>query len=52
MSAAFHRSVDRFVRGIEAIVGILGPVLLVLLVAALLALVARYGYRLLRRQAV
>lgn len=52
MSAALHRSVDRFVNGIEAIVGILGPLLLVLLLVALAFVVGRVGYRLLRRQLV
>ena len=45
MSRAFHRSVNRFVSGIEAIVGIIGPVLLVALLAALAWLVARFTYR-------
>ena len=50
MSKAFHRSVDRFVNGIEAIVGILGPILLVALLAGLAWLVARFAYRRLHRQ--
>ena len=52
MSRALHRSVDRFVNGIEAIVGILGPLLLVLLVAAFALIVGRLGYRRLRRELV
>ena len=52
MSRAIHRSVDRFVNGIEAIVGIIGPLLLVLLVAAFAVLVGRLGYRRLRRELV
>ena len=52
MSAAVHRSVDRFVRGIEAIVGILGPVLLVVLLAGLGWVLVRLGYRVVRRKAV
>ena len=45
MSKAFHRSLDRFVHGIEAIVGIIGPLLLVALIAALGYLVFRLVYR-------
>jgi hypothetical protein len=52
MSKALHRSVDRFVNGIEAIVGILGPLLLVVLVVALGLVVGRVGYRRLRRELV
>jgi hypothetical protein len=52
MSRAIHRSVDRFVNGIEAIIGILGPLLLVLLVAAFAVVVGRLGYRRLRRELV
>lgn len=52
MSAAVHRSVDRFVHGIEAIVGILGPLLLVALVAAVGWLLVRLGYRVVRRREV
>jgi hypothetical protein len=46
---AVDRSVSRFVRGVEAIVGALGPIVLVLLLVGLTALVARFGYRRLRR---
>jgi hypothetical protein len=52
MSAAFHRSLDRFVNGIESIVGILGPLLLVLLLGALAVAVGRLVYRRVRRQLV
>ena len=45
MSKAFHRSLDRFVNGIEAIVGIIGPLLLVALIAGLGYLVFRAVYR-------
>lgn len=50
MSKAFHRSLDRFVGGIEAIVGIVGPVLLVALIGALAFVVGRLVYRRVRRQ--
>jgi hypothetical protein len=50
MSKAVHRSVDRFVNGIEAIVGIIGPLLLVALFAGLAWLVGRFAYRRVRRQ--
>lgn len=49
---AVDRSVSRFVRGVEAIIGVLGPLLLALLVACLLWLAGRLGYRLLRRRLV
>ncbi|HET6911305.1 MAG TPA: DUF4349 domain-containing protein [Mycobacteriales bacterium] len=52
MSKAVHRSVDRFVNGIEAIVGVIGPILLVLLVVGLGVVVLRVGYRVVRRQLV
>jgi len=52
MSKAVHRSVDRFVNGIETIVGIIGPLLLVTILVALAIVVGRAGYRLLRRQLV
>jgi hypothetical protein len=41
MSKAFHRSLNRFVHGIEAIIGIIGPLLLVALLAGLGYLVFR-----------
>ena len=50
MSKAFHRSLDRFINGIEAIVGIIGPLLLVALLAGLAWLVGRVAYRRIRRQ--
>lgn len=52
MGKAVHRSVDRFVNGIEAIVGVIGPILLVLLVIGLGVVVLRVGYRVVRRQLV
>jgi nitrate reductase NapE component len=45
MSKAFHRSLNRFVNGIEAIVGIIGPLLLVALIGGLGYLVFRALYR-------
>ena len=45
MSRAIHRSVDRFVNGVEAIVGVLGPLLLAALLAGLAWLVGRFTYR-------
>src|SRR3954470_2124407 len=45
MSKAFHRSLNRFVHGIEAIVGIIGPLLLIALIAGLGYLVFRLVYR-------
>jgi hypothetical protein len=50
MSRAFHRSLDRFVNGIEAIVGILGPLLLVFLLVGLALGIGSIVYRRLRRQ--
>ena len=50
MSRAFHRSVDRFVGGLEAMVGVIGPLLLVVLVVAIGWGAARLVYRLLRRR--
>jgi hypothetical protein len=49
---AVKLSVSRFVRGIEAIVGIIGPVVLVLLIVVLGWLAARFGYRATRRHLV
>jgi len=49
---AVKLSVSRFVHGIEAIVGIIGPIVLVLLVVALGYLAARVGYRATRRHLV
>jgi hypothetical protein len=49
---AVKLSVSRFVRGVEAIVGILGPIALVLLIVVLGWLAARFGYRATRRHLV
>src|SRR3954451_1500621 len=49
---AVKLSVSRFVPGVEAIVGIIGPIVLVLLVVALGWLAARFGYRASRRHLV
>jgi hypothetical protein len=52
IAKAFDRSVSRFVRGFEAIVGIVGPILLVALLVGAAWLAARLGYRRLRRRLV
>ena len=52
IAKAFHRSLDRFLGGVEAIIGILGPLLLIALVVLVLVLAGRLGYRRLRRQLV
>ena len=52
LSKAVDRSVSRFVHGIEAIIGIIGPLLLVALLVGLGWLAARFGYRRLRRRMV
>jgi hypothetical protein len=52
MSRAVHRSVSRFVHGIEAIIGVIGPIVLVLLLLGVGWLLARVGYRVVRRQLV
>jgi hypothetical protein len=49
---AVDRSVSRFVHGIEAIIGIIGPLLLVALLVGVAWLAARFGYRRLRRRMV
>jgi hypothetical protein len=49
---AVKLSVSRFVRGIEAIIGIIGPILLVLLLVGLGWVAAKIGYRSLRRRMV
>jgi hypothetical protein len=49
---AFDRSVSRFVHGIEAIIGAIGPIVLVLLLIGLGWLLAKVGYRIVRRQMV
>lgn len=52
MSRALHRSWNRFAAGSEAIVGILGPLVLVAIVAALVWMLARLAVGRLRRRAV
>ncbi|MDQ1684647.1 MAG: hypothetical protein QOC82_1384 [Frankiaceae bacterium] len=52
LSKAVHRSVSRFVHGIEAIIGAIGPIVLVLLLIGLGWLLAKVGYRIVRRQMV
>ena len=52
ISKAVHRSVSRFVHGVEAIIGVIGPIVLVLLLVGLGWLLARLGYRIVRRQMV
>jgi hypothetical protein len=52
LSKAVHTSVSRFVHGVEAIIAIIGPVLLVALLAGLAWLVGRLGYRRFRRTMV
>ncbi|HWB67020.1 MAG TPA: DUF4349 domain-containing protein [Mycobacteriales bacterium] len=49
LTAAWHTTTHRFARGFEAIVGILGPLLLALLIAALLVAAAFFGRRAVRR---
>jgi hypothetical protein len=49
LSAAWHRSVRRFERGSDAIVGALGPLLLVVLILAVLGGIGLLGYRGVRR---
>ena len=49
---AVDRSVSRFVHGIEAIIGVIGPILLVLLIVAFGWIAVRLGYRRFRRQLV
>jgi hypothetical protein len=45
IGAAWHRSIDRFARGFDAIVGALGPLVLAVLVLAVLIGVGGLGYR-------
>jgi len=52
LQKAFDRSVSRFVHGIEAIIGVIGPLLLAALLIALFWFVGRFGYRALRRRMV
>jgi hypothetical protein len=49
---AVDRSVSRFVHGIEAIIGIIGPLLLAALLIALFWFAGLFGYRALRRRMV
>ena len=49
---AVDRSVSRFVHGIEAIIGIIGPLLLAALLIALFFVAGKFGYRALRRRMV
>jgi Domain of unknown function (DUF4349) len=49
IGAAWHRSITRFQRGFDAIVGALGPLLLVLLILGAFGGVALLGYRGIRR---
>jgi hypothetical protein len=51
IGAAWHRSVRRFQRGFDSIVGALGPLLLVLLILGVLVGIAGFGYRGVRRAA-
>jgi hypothetical protein len=51
IGAAWHRSVHRFSAGIDAIVGVLGPLLLALLLIAVLGGIGLLGYRGVRRVA-
>jgi hypothetical protein len=49
LAKAWHTAVTRFVTGVEAIIGALGTILLVLLVVGMLAFIAHLGYRSVRR---
>jgi hypothetical protein len=49
IGAAWHRSIHRFSVGFDAVVGILGPLVLALLLLALLAAIGLLGYRGTRR---
>lgn len=49
---AIDRSMSRFVHGIEAIIGIIGPLLLVVLLVAFFWVAGKLGYRILRRRMV
>lgn len=49
IGAAWHRSINRFSRGFDAIVGALGTLVLVVLVLAVLAGIGGLGYRGIRR---
>jgi hypothetical protein len=45
IGAAWHRSINRFARGFDAIVGALGPLLLAVMILAVLAGIGSLGYR-------
>lgn len=49
---AIDRSMSRFVRGVEAIIGVIGPLLLAALLIVLFWFAGRFGYRVLRRRMV
>jgi hypothetical protein len=49
IGAAWHRSVHRFAAGFDAVVGVLGPLLLAVLLAAIIAGIGLLGYRGMRR---
>jgi hypothetical protein len=49
IGAAWHRSISRFARGFDGIVGALGPLLLAIMILAVLAAIAGLGYRGVRR---
>jgi len=49
---AVHVSVSRFVRGVEAIVSVLGPLLLAAILVGIAVVIGRFGYRRLRRYLV
>jgi hypothetical protein len=49
IGAAWHRSIHRFTVGFDAVVGVLGPLLLAVLLAAILVGIGLLGYRGMRR---
>jgi hypothetical protein len=49
IGTAWHRSWSRFARGFDDLVGVIGPLVLALLVAAVLAAIGLVGYRGVRR---
>jgi hypothetical protein len=50
IAKAWHTSIRRFTRGVDVIVGALGPLLLALLILAFLAVIARLGLRGIQRR--